>query len=287
MERLLAAHLKEAVNGSFLIWRIRPRDPLQTANPSALRWFVSDNRCRCYLRPTQRPTALARSDISSGGIQKSFAIPFRMGGHVAETIEKFIAERGIKSLFHFTRLDNLASILESGLLTKDACQQGGIVPTINDPLRYDGTGAVCATISFPNYKMFYRLRCDNPDVEWVVLKLKRSLLWRKHCAFCSTNAGDGSVYTIPIEQRQGLAPLQAMFGDYGIIKREDLAIPDHYPTNPQAEVLLLDGASVDDITGVYFQRSVTQRQYAGTHDWVPCHLNGGFFNGRSDWKSWK
>ena len=206
---------------------------------------------------------------------------------MAKTVEEFVEERSIKSLFHFTRLNNLPSILERGLLIKGACQQVGIVPSKNDAYRYDGTGAVCATISFPNYKMFYRLRCENQDVEWVVLKLKRSLLWRKRCAFSSTNAGDGSVFTIPIEHRQGLVPLQAMFGDYGAIKREVLAIPDHYPTNPQAEVLLLEGAEVDDITGVYFQRSVTQKQYAGQYDWLQCHLNGGYFDGRSDWNSWR
>jgi hypothetical protein len=210
-----------------------------------------------------------------------------MGGNMAKTVEEFIAERGIKSLFHFTRLDNLPSILERGLLTKGTCHQAGIAPTINDAFRYDGSGAVCATISFPNYKMFYRLRCENPDVEWVVLELKRSLLWRKRCAFCSTNAGDSSVFTIPIEHRQGLAPLQAMFGDYGTIKREVLAIPNHYPTNPQAEVLLLDGAEVDNIMGVYFQRSVTQKRYASQYASLPCHLNGGYFDGRSDWNSWK
>lgn len=206
---------------------------------------------------------------------------------MAKTIQEFVAERSIRSLFHFTQVVNLPSILKRGLLTKGACRQAGIDPAINDPYRYDGTGAVCATISFPNYRMFYRLRCNNPDMEWVVLRLKRSLLWRTHCAFSSTNAGDGSVFAIPLEQRQGLKPLQAMFEDYGVTKRGVLDIPDHYPTNPQAEVLLLDGAQVGDIECVHFQRPGTQRQYAGQYDWLPCQPNDGYFDGRSDWKSWK
>lgn len=206
---------------------------------------------------------------------------------MATAIEEFVDERAIKSLFHFTRLDNLPSILARGLLTKEACAHAGIDPATNDPYRYDGTGAISATISYPNYKMFYRLRCDNPDVEWVVLKLKRSLLWRTSCGFSDTNAGDGSVYNIPMSRRQGLAALQSMFGDYGHIERATLKIPDHYTTNPQAEVLLLDGATVDDIKGVYFQRSATHQQYRALYPDIPCHLNGGFFDGRSDYVHWK
>lgn len=206
---------------------------------------------------------------------------------MATTIEEFANERGIKSLFHFTRLDNLPSVLARGLLTKEACARAGINPAINDPYRYDGTGAISATISYPNYKMFYRLRCDSPGVEWVVLKLKRSLLWRTRCAFSDTNAGDGSVYSVPIARRQGLAALQSMFGDYGRIERATLKIPDHYTTNPQAEVLLLDGATVDDIKGVYFQRSTTREQYDAQYSDLQCHLNGGFFDGRSDYAQWK
>ena len=203
------------------------------------------------------------------------------------TIEEFADDRGIRSLFHFTRLPNLPSILANGLLTKDACARAYITPSINDSYRYDGTGAISVTISYPNYRMFYRLRCENPGVEWVVLKLKRSLLWRTRCAFSDTNAGDGSVYSIPIGHRQGLAALQSMFGDYRDIERKSLNIPDHYTTNPQAEVLLLDGAAVDDITGIYFERSATQKQYTALYPDRPCHLNGGFFDGRSDSAHWK
>lgn len=173
---------------------------------------------------------------------------------MTNAIKEFVVERGVKSLFHFTRLNNLPSILENGLLTKDACAHAGINPAINDPYRYDGTGAISTTISYPNYKMFYRLRCDNPDVEWVVLKLTCSLLWRTKCAFSDTNAGDSLAYSVPIDFRQGVAALHSMFGDYGDIKRTTLNIPDHYTTNPQAEVLLLDGATVDDITGCLFPK---------------------------------
>lgn len=203
------------------------------------------------------------------------------------TIESFVNGRGIKSLFHFTRLSNLPSILTNGLLTKDDCTRAKVDPEINDLYRHDGTGAISATISYPNYRMFYRLRCDNSDVEWVVLKLDCSLLWRTRCAFSNTNAGDSSVYSTPIANRQGLTALQSMFGDYEHIERANLKVPDHYATNPQAEVLLLDGATVNDITGVYFQKPVTYQRYQAQHPTLRCHLGGGFFGPRSDYAHWK
>jgi len=206
---------------------------------------------------------------------------------MSTVIQEFIEGRGVKSLFHFTRLKNLPSILQHGLLTKEACAATGIAPVINDPYRFDGTGAISASISYPNYKMFYRLRCENPEIEWVVVKLKRSLLWRTECAFSSTNAGDSSVYNIPLARRMGLAPLQDMFADYGHKERASLKIPDHYTTNPQAEVLLLEGAAVEDIKGVYFQRSVTHKKFEAEYPALTCILNGGFFDGRSDHAHWK
>jgi len=78
-----------------------------------------------------------------------------------------------------------------------------------------------------------------------------------------------------------------MFGDYGHIKRPSLNIPDHYTTNPQAEVLLLDGAPIDNITGVYFQRSATHQQCSAQFPDLPCHLKGGYFEGRNDYVHWK
>jgi hypothetical protein len=78
-----------------------------------------------------------------------------------------------------------------------------------------------------------------------------------------------------------------MFDNYGHVERATLKVPDHYTTNPQAEVLLLSGATADDITGVYFQRLATYQQYRVQYPDLPCYLNGGFYDGRSDYVHWK
>ena len=206
---------------------------------------------------------------------------------MSSSIEEFVAQRGIKSLFHFTRLDNLRSILAHGLLIKSECALNGVEPVVNDQHRYDGTGAISTTIGFPNYKMLYRLRCDNPEVNWVVLELKSSLLWRTKCAFSDTNAGDGSVYNTAISQRQGLPALQSMFADYKHVKRATLNIPDRYTTNPQAEVLLLEGASIEDCKNIYFELRADLKTYMAEFPNLRGQIEGGYFDGRHDYAHWK
>src|SRR5450830_1213049 len=105
--------------------------------------------------------------------------------------------KGIHSLYHFTRIENLSSILQNGLLQKNYLTQNIPGALCNDPLRIDGTDAVCATIGFPNYKMWHGLKCDSPNAEWVLLVLKSEVLWERDCAFCKTNAASGSVTAIP------------------------------------------------------------------------------------------
>jgi hypothetical protein len=204
------------------------------------------------------------------------------------SIQEFIAARGIKYLYHFTKLANLDSILKHGLHTRDMCTSLSLNPAINDAYRYDGTHAVCATIGFPNYRMFFPLR-TNPVVKehWVVLELDAALLWVTDCLFCTSNAATGTVSCIPHPQRRGLAALQAMFGDYGTTLRASLNLPDHYTTNPQAEVLLMQGANAASIKKVYFEYHSDLLTYQAKYPQLPTQLNGGMFDGRFDHAHWK
>lgn len=75
-------------------------------------------------------------------------------------IKEFVSQRRIKSLYHFTSLQNLESILNNGLLSRDKLKENNILHYYNDNLRLENKlNAICVSISFPNYKMFYR--CGN------------------------------------------------------------------------------------------------------------------------------
>ncbi len=205
------------------------------------------------------------------------------------TIQEFVATRNIQYLYHFTRLGNVQSILTHGLLPKDQCAARGVAPLVNDPLRLDYTDGICLTIGFPNYKMFYPLRCNNPGVQWAVLAVRASVLWEKDSAFCRENAAKAAVTAIPLHQRRGLVALQAMYDDFPGVPRSRLEIPAHYPTNPQAEVLVFDHIGPEYIVGVAFDEAVLKRQYTAMvfpREYKFLHAPS-YFSARRDFEHWK
>lgn len=159
----------------------------------------------------------------------------------AAAIRKFVQARGIEALVHFTRVTNVPGILEHGLLGRETLVRRGLQSRSNDNYRYDGApDAVCASVSFPNYKMFYALQKRNPDADWAVLRINPAVLWEQPCAFCTSNAAASTVTSIPLVDRMGLAALEAMFGEVRPdVSRAQLRIPESYTTDPQAEVLIL------------------------------------------------
>lgn len=204
-------------------------------------------------------------------------------------IQRIIAARNIQVLTHFTRLSNLDSILTRGLLTKSSLARDGVACEENDTDRFDQTDAICATISFPNYKMWYQLRSDrnNANVKWAVVVLRASVLWQRDCVFSSTNAAAAEVSSASLELRRGAKALESMFDDYGEKKRDSLGIPAHFTTNPQAEVLIMNGVPSQLIRAVAFNDKATTAHYSQKYPKLDCRTLPGLWNGRSDWPHWK
>lgn len=169
---------------------------------------------------------------------------------------RFMKERQIDRLYHFTQADNLKNIFRYGLLPRDELESRGIESSINDEYRFDDClDAICTSIEFPNYKMFYKLRCENPDVDWAVLELNAEIVCDYQCAFNWTNAGDSASYSIPIKKRMTQSAFENLFEDKdGYPTRDELNIPDWYPTNPQAEVLVFDKIPISYIKKVSFEK---------------------------------
>jgi hypothetical protein len=172
----------------------------------------------------------------------------------ASEIRKFVESRGITSLLHFTKVKNVPGILAHGLLARQIIASRELKAEFNDQYRYDNAAdAVCASISFPNYKMFYSLQQKNSDEDWAVLRLNPKILWEIPCAYCISNAASSEVTSIPIKERMGLKALKSMFEDIPpSIKRANLSIPDEYTTDPQAEILILGPINPDYIVSINF-----------------------------------
>ncbi|RBQ29813.1 DarT ssDNA thymidine ADP-ribosyltransferase family protein [Aliarcobacter vitoriensis] len=206
-----------------------------------------------------------------------------------EILENFVNQRGIEYIIHFTRIENLDSILSSGLIPRDELERTGTNSIFNDEHRYDNCkNALCCSIGHPNYKMFYSLRMNNPGTEWCVIGIKKDVLWNKDCAFCVENAASNSVTSIPINQRRGLQAFIKLFDEIeNKPPRNVLAIPDNCPTNPQAEILVFDTIEVDNIMGVVFQSQERANEYTKRYNKTNFfHYYKAFFYGRKDHEHW-
>jgi hypothetical protein len=211
------------------------------------------------------------------------------------TIEQYVKERGIAVLTHFTRIDNLPSIMQHGLCVPSACTNNKLKPVCNDDHRHDGADAVCATITMPNYRMFFPLRNNAPaGTNWVVIAIHPAILWQTDCAFCVTNAASGTVTAIPLAQRKGLEAMKQMFADYPGKARAELNIADNLTTNPQAEVLLLGGVPLSHIFGLIFSTANLAAEYKAKYEGRPplhAHIKTyhlpNYFKPRKDYGHWQ
>lgn len=207
------------------------------------------------------------------------------------SIKNEINKRKIKRLAHFTRLENLDSIIEYGLWPRASLDELKVNYTYNDETRIDGcSNACCLSLSYPNYKMFYLCRKNNKETAWIVLSFFADILCAKDCAFCHKNAASNEVTCISIQERKKPEAFFKLFEDYDDSpKRSDLNIPLAYPTNPQAEILVFDPIEPEFIEGIYFEDqklSIKAKLKYEKYNFK-CEYLPSAFSARSDYKHWQ
>ena len=220
-----------------------------------------------------------------------------------------VEKRDIRYLMHFTQLENLDSILKNGLLPRSKLEEENIIYTFNDVDRLDAhLDSISCSISFPNYKMFYRLRKTYSDSSWIIILINTSVLWEKKCAFYHVNAARNDVRSIDPDKIGGEDALESVFNEYndwlaiadkrlhklitiicGKAKpiRENLGIPDRFPTDPQAEVLVFDEVEPKYIEAVLTQSITPTNELERLYPDTLFKPNKSFFTYRSDWAFWK
>ena len=227
----------------------------------------------------------------------------------ASQIQRFCEERGITTLVHFTQIEHLWNILHEGLLDHQGLlEKHGQQFDPNDKQRRDGhKEAVCLSISFPNYKMLWDIRKKKEktegitDSQWIVLLLDAKVLWELDCAFCQTNAASGAVIPLLSDERIGEQKrpeaLEDMFADnfYASkrkiwIRRQNLQIPKHYTTDPQAEVLVFDPISAKYINEVHFYDDTALQTWLKDNPSTYSqrfYANQQYLKPRHDYKAWQ
>ena len=196
-------------------------------------------------------------------------------------IQQICEGRGITTLIHFTRIKYLRSILHEGLLDHQSLlKRHGQQFVPNDKQRIDGhKEAICLSISFPNSPLFSKFSWSDdkkqPDYSgWVVLLLDAKVLWELDCAFCQENAASNAVRHILLEERKKPDALKGMFVDVcrdtkgDVYEGQSMQIPNHYPTHPQAEVLVFDQIQSDYIKELHFYDESTLKQWRDNNPWI-------------------
>lgn len=204
-------------------------------------------------------------------------------------MEQAVKNRDIKHVWHFTRIENLDSILSHGIIPRKILEDKSIDVNYNDELRLDSQkGATSFSLGHPNYKMFYSLRKQHPNQEWVVIACRPDILWEKDCAFCHENAASSSVTSIPLPYRKGITAFNKMFTPIvGKPSRQELGLKDSCPTNPQAEVLIFDIVEPEYIVGAVCQNTRTSDRLKKEYSDFDFLYHRALFSARLDYEHWK
>lgn len=167
--------------------------------------------------------------------------------------------RGITSLYHFTPLPNLESILHNGLLSRQTLDQHQAPYLYTDGWRNDGRlDAVSLSIHDINRAMFAS-KVKTSRCSWVILEVDASVLWTHPCRFCWTNAASSQI----VNHRGFLGgpwAFDQMFTDTelsAIDPRSSRGVrqtPLHTPTRNDAEVQVLAPITPDMIRDVTLTR---------------------------------
>ena len=194
---------------------------------------------------------------------------------------RWLNERGIKRLVHFTPLENVPTILHYGLIPRDYLQLGvldlALGAKFTDGQRLEMLPQYnCLSITSPNYAMFYSKRWTQGG-SWAVIEFDPELVARLYFDFTPTNAASG------------VAPMGGVQGAENLFRfpecRTKLNLMPCEPTDPQAEALCDSVLGPDSIRNIYVakEKDADWLQQNG----IKSMTNNSLFLPREDWEFWR
>lgn len=221
----------------------------------------------------------------NNAVNNEFATPYYARSAPRDQFEKktYSDQIRVPHLVHFTRCENLKSIMHNGLVSRCTGRELGLDMHKNDQLRLDDRlNAISLSISFPNYKMFYKHRIENAHSDWAVLILCRSVLWEKQCGFFKHNAADSRMRRRSPEDIERVTAFRDMFATSDELPRESW-MRSYDPTDPQAEVMVFEPIEATNIETVAFEtKEVTEKwsRFLGGTDFIYAGTGNGLFGTR-------
>ena len=173
-------------------------------------------------------------------------------------IKTIIENRKIPTLFHFTPVENLESIIANGLIPRDELIQQKIPFKATDDLRLDGiTGGICFSITKPNMGLLRQKRKYGDGTIVVLECAANTLLLYPFVAFPG-NAAGGNFIKDKSENFQryvGINGLKNLFLNKDLRKSRNL-LPDA-PTDNQSEIIFLEKIDTDRIMKIHLPREIS------------------------------
>lgn len=216
----------------------------------------------------------------------------------------FTKERGVTSFIHFTPEENLSSILQHGIVSRDTLSSLQFDAVVPDQDRIDNCLSYSSlSVSFPNYRVMYKKRryqnlrfvllCIDPQI---ILDLSLSDI-----SYLPTNAANQSLPQ-KIEEYIGFSAAEGIFSETAYnhktgasCQRSELNIPDNFSTDPQAEVFVRATIKPGYIQEIICEDNIHGQQILDVlcehglqNPWTEkTFYCEGLFDKRSDYKFWK
>ena len=190
---------------------------------------------------------------------------------------KFFIDRGVKWLYHFTNTENIEGIIQKGILSRHFQEKQHIVAKCNDP-NEAGSQYISVSIEWPNYKMFYKKRIDNPHERFAVVCIS---------VFCLTEC-DFLMYSTNSSKDYGTAIVENASELYYNSSSRKYLSSAKFPTDPQAELRILNCIPTKYIKAIYFESYDDLFAYLNTHEKNDKYrVANVLFSGREDYEAWR
>lgn len=184
-----------------------------------------------------------------------------------KAIDEECKARGIEKMYHFTRVENLLSILEIGIVPREVLEKTGREFAYCDENRYDRRkDCTCLSIEYPNMWLLNKKKNEHHDWEVALIELDASLLLKYDAYFAKHNAAAGdSKIDKKIETFRELFSEEFKIDFWWkektlTFKREE-GCANQWPTSDQAEVLIQDTIDITFIRNVIFKNDENMRRY--------------------------
>lgn len=148
-------------------------------------------------------------------------------------IKDIIEKREIKSLFHFSRIENLENICLFGIIPRSFHNELSLNVLYSDNSRLDQKlHTTSLSISFPNIRMMYVKKKENMDM--VLFCISSEILYEGlYSQFYKSNAAKSEFKNYPNIDFYKSKSFETMFDNDG----RSPSLKPHFPTDIQAEIL--------------------------------------------------